>query len=400
MQVLVVNCGSSSIKYQLLNMETEAVLAKGLVDRIGLEGSVLTHQPEGMDKVVVEANIFNHSVGIKMVLDALIDADHGVIASMSDINAVGHRIVSGGEKFAESVLVTQEVKEGIIECYDMAPLHNPAHMLGINACEELMPGVPQVVVFDNAFHQTMPKYAFMYGLPYEIYEKYHVRKYGAHGTSHRYVAQRAAEFLGRPQEELKLITCHLGNGSSITAVNGGHSVDTSMGFTPLEGLIMGTRCGDVDPAVIPFIMKKEGFTPEQMDTFINKKSGVLGISGLSSDFRDLENAAQEGNERARLALDMFAYRVRRYIGAFVAAMNGVDAVVFTAGLGENGVTMRERICQGLDWLGTSIDPLKNQVLGKEAEISVTGSAVKLLVIPTNEELMIARDTKEICEKLG
>lgn len=400
MQVLVVNCGSSSIKYQLLNMETEAVLAKGLVDRIGLDGSVLTHQPEGMDKVVVEANIFNHSVGIKMVLDALIDANHGVIASMSDINAVGHRIVSGGEKFAESVLVSQEVKEGIIECYDMAPLHNPAHMLGINACEELMPGVPQVVVFDNAFHQTMPKHAFMYALPYEIYEKYHVRKYGAHGTSHRYVAQRAAEFLGRPQEELKLITCHLGNGSSITAVNGGHSVDTSMGFTPLEGLIMGTRCGDIDPAVIPYVMKKEGFTPEQMDTFMNKKSGVLGISGLSSDFRDLENAAQEGNERARLALDMFAYRVRRYIGAFVAAMNGVDAVVFTAGLGENGVMMRERICQGLDWLGTSIDPLKNQVLGKEAEISVAGSAVKLLVIPTNEELMIARDTKEICQKLG
>jgi len=399
MQVLVVNCGSSSIKYQLLNMETEAVLAKGLVDRIGLEGSVLTHQPEGMDKVVVEADIFNHSVGIKMVLEALIDANHGVISAMSDINAVGHRIVSGGEKFAASVLVAPEVKEGIVECYDMAPLHNPAHMLGINACEELMPGVPQVVVFDNAFHQTMPKHAFMYGLPYEIYEKYHVRKYGAHGTSHRYVAQRAAEFLERPQEELKLITCHLGNGSSITAVKGGHSVDTSMGFTPLEGLIMGTRCGDIDPAVIPYVMKKEGFTPEQMDTFMNKKSGVLGISGLSSDFRDLENAAQAGHERARLALEMFAYRVRRYIGAFVAAMNGVDAVVFTAGLGENGVAMRARICEGLEWLGTGIDPLKNQVLGQEAEISVAGSAVKLLVIPTNEELMIARDTKEICQEV-
>lgn len=399
MRILVVNCGSSSIKYQLLNMENETVLAKGLLDRIGLEGSVLTHQPAGNEKVVIETPVPNHSVGIRMVLDALVDVNHGVIANMSDIHAIGHRIVSGGEKFAESVLVNTVVKEGIIECYDMAPLHNPAHMLGIVACEELMPGMPQVVVFDNAFHQTMPKRAYMYGLPYEMYTKHHIRKYGAHGTSHRYVSQRAADFLGKPLRDLKLITCHLGNGSSIAAVKGGICIDTSMGFTPLEGLVMGTRCGDIDPAVIPYVMKKEGFTPDQMDTYMNKKSGVLGISGMSSDFRDLENAAKEGHERAQLALDIFAYRVQRYIGSYVAVMNGLDAVVFTAGLGENGIMMRERICNGLECFNMRLDPARNNVIGKEAEINTADSKVKILVIPTNEELMIARDTKEICQNL-
>jgi acetate kinase len=399
MKVLVVNCGSSSIKYQFLNMENEAVLAKGLVERIGLEGAILTHQPEGKDKVVIKADIPNHSVGIKLVLNALTDAKHGVISSMSEINAVGHRVVHGGEKFASSVLISPAVKEAIIENYAMAPLHNPPNMLGINACEELMPGVPEVAVFDTAFHQTMPKHAYLYGLPYEAYEKYGLRKYGFHGTSHKYVSQRGAEMMGRPIGDLKIITCHLGNGASITAVKHGKSVDTTMGFTPLEGLVMGTRCGEIDPAIIPFLMKKEGFTPEQIDSYLNKKSGVLGISGISSDFRDIENAAEGGNERARLALEIFAYKVRRFIGAYAAVMNGVDAIVFTAGLGENGIDMRDRICNGLEYLGTRIDPARNNIRGKEAEISAEGSKVKLLVVPTNEELVIARDTKEICQNL-
>lgn len=399
MKVLVVNCGSSSVKYQLLNMDNELVLAKGLVERIGLDGSVLTHQPEGKEKVVINTDIPNHSVGIKLVVDALVDADHGVISDMSEINAVGHRVVHGGEKFSSSVLISPAVKEAIIECYDMAPLHNPPHMLGIEACEEMMPGVPQVAVFDTAFHQTMPKHAFLYALPYEAYERYGVRKYGFHGTSHKYVSQRAAEFMGRNLSDLKIITCHLGNGASIAAVKHGQSIDTSMGFTPLEGLVMGTRCGEIDPAVIPFLMKKEGFTPEQIETYLNKKSGVLGISGISSDFRDIEEAAAEGHERAHLALEIFAYKVRRFIGGYVAAMNGVDAIVFTAGLGENGIIMRDRICNGLEFLGTRVDPARNNIRGKETEISTEGSKVKILVIPTNEELVIAQDTKEICQNL-
>lgn len=399
MKVLVVNCGSSSIKYQLFNMSDESVLAKGLVERIGLEGAVLTHQPAGKDKVVITGDISNHSVGIKLVLEALTDANHGVIASMKEIVAVGHRVVHGGEKFADSVLITPDVMRALEECIEMAPLHNPPNILGINACAELMPGVPQVGVFDTAFHQTMPKAAFLYGLPYEAYEKYGVRRYGFHGTSHKYVSQRAAEMMGQHMSNLRIITCHLGNGSSLAAIKYGKAIDTSMGFTPLEGLVMGTRCGEIDPAIIPFLMKKEGMTPDQMDEYLNKKSGVLGISGVSSDFRDIENAAGEGNERAQLALDVFAYKVRKYVGGYVASMGGVDAIVFTAGLGENSIEMRDKICNGLEYLGTRIDHEKNNVRGKAQEISVDGAKVKIFVIPTNEELVIARDTKAICGSL-
>lgn len=399
MKVLVVNCGSSSIKYQLFNMSDESVLAKGLVERIGLEGAVLTHQPAGKDKVVITGDISNHSVGIKLVLEALTDANHGVIASMKEIVAVGHRVVHGGEKFADSVLITPDVMRALEECIEMAPLHNPPNILGINACAELMPGVPQVGVFDTAFHQTMPKAAFLYGLPYEAYEKYGVRRYGFHGTSHKYVSQRAAEMMGQHMSNLRIITCHLGNGSSLAAIKYGKAIDTSMGFTPLEGLVMGTRCGEIDPAIIPFLMKKEGMTPDQMDEYLNKKSGVLGISGVSSDFRDIEDAAGEGNERAQLALDVFAYKVRKYVGGYVASMGGVDAIVFTAGLGENSIEMRDKICNGLEYLGTRIDHEKNNVRGKAQEISVDGAKVKIFVIPTNEELVIARDTKAICGSL-
>ncbi|WP_312200141.1 acetate/propionate family kinase [Anaerospora hongkongensis] len=399
MKVLVVNCGSSSIKYQLFNMSDESVLAKGLVERIGLEGAVLTHQPAGKDKVVITGDISNHSVGIKLVLEALADANHGVIASMKEIVAVGHRVVHGGEKFADSVLITPDVMRALEECIEMAPLHNPPNILGINACAELMPGVPQVGVFDTAFHQTMPKAAFLYGLPYEAYEKYGVRRYGFHGTSHKYVSQRAAEMMGQHMSNLRIITCHLGNGSSLAAIKYGKAIDTSMGFTPLEGLVMGTRCGEIDPAIIPFLMKKEGMSPDQMDEYLNKKSGVLGISGVSSDFRDIEDAAGEGNERAQLALDVFAYKVRKYVGGYVASMGGVDAIVFTAGLGENSIEMRDKICNGLEYLGTRIDHAKNNVRGKAQEISVDGAKVKIFVIPTNEELVIARDTKAICGSL-
>ena len=399
MKVLVVNCGSSSIKYQLFNMTDESVLAKGLVERIGLEGAVLTHQPGDKDKVVFNADISNHSIGIKMVLECLIDANHGVIKSMDEISAVGHRVVHAGEKFADSVLITPAVMAALDECIEMAPLHNPPNILGINACAELMPGVPMVGVFDTAFHQTMPRQAFLYGLPYEAYEKFGVRRYGFHGTSHKYVSQRAAELMDEHMTNLRIITCHLGNGASLAAVKHGKCVDTSMGFTPLEGLVMGTRCGDIDPAIIPYLMKKTGMSAEEIDTYLNKKSGVLGISGVSSDFRDIESASNEGNDRAKLALEIFSYTVRKYIGSYVAAMGGADAIVFTAGLGENSITLRDRICQGLEFLGTRVDPVKNNVRGKAQEISVDGARVKLFVIPTNEELVIARDTKEICEHL-
>lgn len=399
MKIFVVNCGSSSIKYQLVDMTDESVVAKGLVERIGMQGSILTHQPVGKDKVVIDADIKDHSIGIKLVLDALVDKDHGVISSMKEISAVGHRVVHGGEKFADSVLITPAVMNALEECVDMAPLHNPPNILGINACAELMPGVPQVGVFDTAFHQTMPKLAFLYGLPYEAYEKYGLRRYGFHGTSHRFVSQRCAELMNEQISKLRIVTCHLGNGSSLAAIKYGKSIDTSMGFTPLEGLVMGTRSGGVDPAIIPFLMKKEHMSPDQVDNYLNKKSGVLGISGVSSDFRDIENAANEGNERAQLALDMFAYKVRKYIGGYVAAMGGVDAIVFTAGLGENSISMRDKICNGLEFLGTRIDPVKNNVRGKAQEISVDGAKVRLFVIPTNEELVIARDTKTICSSL-
>ncbi len=395
MKVLVINCGSSSLKYQLFNMEDESVLAKGLVERIGIEGSMLTHQPTGKDKAVMNTDIPNHSVGIKMVLEALTDKAHGVIGSMSEIAAVGHRVVHGGEKFAGSVLITPEVMQALEDCIEMAPLHNPPNILGINACSEIMPDVPQVGVFDTAFHQTMPAKAFLYGLPYDAYKNYGIRRYGFHGTSHKYVSQQAAELMGRSASELKIITCHLGNGASVAAVKNGQSIDTSMGFTPLEGLVMGTRSGEVDPAILPFLMKKENLTAEQIDSYLNKKSGVLGLSGISSDFRDIEQAAEEGNERAQLALDVFAYRVKKFIGSYTAVMGGVDAIVFTAGVGENDIYMREQICEGLEYLGTAIDKAKNKVRGKNAEISVDGAKVKIFVVPTNEELVIARDTMEI-----
>lgn len=396
MKVLVVNCGSSSIKYQLFNMDDESVLAKGLVERIGLDGSVLTHRPRGKDKVVLSGDIKDHNVGIRMVLEALTDKRHGVIASMKEIDAVGHRVVHGGEKFAGSVLITPAVMDALTECVELAPLHNPPNILGINACAELMPGVPQVAVFDTAFHQTMPKYAFLYGLPYEAYEKYGIRRYGFHGTSHRFVSQRVAELMDQDITKLRIISCHLGNGASIAAVKYGRSIDTSMGFTPLEGLVMGTRCGEIDPAIIPFLMKKEDMTADQVDNYLNKKAGVLGLSGVSSDFRDIEEAANNGNERAKLALEVFAYKVRKYIGGYVAAMGGVDAIAFTAGLGENSITMRAAICQGLEYLGTRLDPIKNNVRGQTREISADGAKVKIFVVPTNEELVIARDTEKIC----
>lgn len=396
MKVLVVNCGSSSIKYQLFEMDDESVLAKGLVERIGLEGSVLTHEPTGKEKVVINSNITNHTIGIGLVLEALIDANHGVISSMKEIDAIGHRGVHGGEKFSDSVLVTPDVIKAIEDCIEMAPLHNPPNISGIDACTELMPGIPQVAVFDTAFHQTMPKKAYMYALPYEAYEKYGIRRYGFHGTSHKYVSQRVAELMGKDYKDLKIITCHLGNGSSVAAIQNGECIDTSMGFTPLEGLVMGTRCGNIDPAIIPFLMKKENMTMEQIDTYINKKSGVLGISGVSSDFRDIEKAAAAGNERAQLALDMFTYEVVKFIGSYAAAMNGVDAIIFTAGVGENAIGMRDQITAGVEYLGTKIDKEKNNVRGKEREISVDGAKVKVFVIPTNEELVIARDTKKIC----
>jgi acetate kinase len=395
-KVLVINCGSSSLKYQLFDMTDETVLAKGLVERIGIDG-VLTHQPAGKDKVVVKNDIKNHSIAIKMVVEALISPEHGVIASMSEISAVGHRVVHGAEEFAGSVKITPAVMDALERCIEMAPLHNPPNILGINACAELMPGVPQCGVFDTAFHQTMPKKAYIYGLPYEAYEKYGVRRYGFHGTSHRFVSESVAELMGKDLKDLKVITCHLGNGSSLAAVEHGKCVDTSMGFTPLEGLVMGTRSGDIDPAIITFLMKKKNMSIEEADNYINKQSGVLGISGVSSDFRDIENAANQGNDHAQLALDIFAYNVHKYIGSYAAAMNGVDAIVFTAGLGENSISMREKICHGLEFLGATLDTEANKVRGKAKEISTSDSKVKIFVIPTNEELVIARDTKMLCK---
>ena len=399
MKVLVINCGSSSLKYQLFDMTDETVLAKGLIERIGMDGSILTHCPGELDKIEIAADIPNHAVALQMVMAALISEKHGVIKSMDEISAIGHRVVHGAEKFASSVLITSEVMRALEECVEMAPLHNPPNIVGINACKELMPKVPQVGVFDTAFHQTMPKAAFLYGLPYEAYTKYGIRRYGFHGTSHKYVSQRCGDLMGKHASDLRIITCHLGNGASIAAVKYGRSIMTSMGFTPLEGLIMGTRCGDIDPAIPVYMMKKTGMTLEEVDNIMNKKSGVLGISGVSSDFRDIEKAAKEGNERAQLALDMFSGEVRKYIGAYVAIMGGVDAIVFTAGLGENSIEMRDMICNGLEYLGTRIDEVRNNVRGKAQEISVEGSKVKIFVIPTNEELVIARDTRDICAPL-
>jgi len=397
MKVLVINAGSSSLKYKLIDMNTEAVMAKGLCERIGIDGSKLSHTPAGSDKVVIEQDMPNHSVAIKLVLNALTDKDHGVIADMSEISAVGHRLVHGGEFFSGSVLITDEVKKAVEECNPLAPLHNPANLTGVAACEEAMPGVPNVGVFDTAFHQTMPQKAYMYGIPYEYYEKYKIRKYGFHGTSHNYVAHRVAEMMGKPIEELKIITCHLGNGSSIAAVDCGKVVDTSMGLTPLDGLVMGTRSGSIDPAIIPFLAKNEGLTIEEIDNILNKKSGVFGISGVSSDFRDLEAASADGNERATLALEMFFHSVKGYIGRYASIMGGVDVVTFAGGVGENGPETRAAILAGHEFMGIKIDDAKNKTRGVEAEISTDDSKVKVFVVPTDEELTIARDTKKIIE---
>ena len=399
MKVLVINCGSSSLKYQVLDMTNESLLAKGLVERIGMEGSVITHEKTGMDKYKLVTPMEDHKDAIAQVLMAIQDADHGVVTSMDEIGAVGHRVVHAGEKYADSVLITEEVIKALEECVELAPLHNPPNLLGIAACKELMPTTPMVGVFDTAFHQTMPAESYLYALPYEYYTKYGVRRYGFHGTSHKYVSQRAADMLNVNISDLKIITCHLGNGASVSAIKGGKCIDTSMGFTPLEGLVMGTRSGDIDPAIVNFIAKKEGLSHEEADNVLNKKSGVLGISGVSSDFRDIEAALEDGNERAALALKVFAHKVRFYIGAYIAEMNGVDAIVFTAGVGENDIYMREVICQELGNLGIKLDVVKNKVRGKETIISTEDAKVKLLLIPTNEELMIARDTLNIVSKL-
>lgn len=391
MNVLVINCGSSSLKFQLINSESEAVLAKGLCERIGIDGR-LTYQPAGGEKNVSEKAMPTHTEAIQFVIDALTDADTGVVKSLDEIGAVGHRVVHGGEKFAKSVVVTPEVKAAIAECNDLAPLHNPANLIGIEACESLMPGTPQVVVFDTAFHQTMPEKAYMYGLPYEYYEKYKVRRYGFHGTSHSFVSKRVAEIVGKPYNATKTIVCHLGNGASVSAVLNGESVDTSMGLTPLEGLVMGTRSGDIDPAIMEFIAKKENLDIAGIMNVLNKKSGVEGVSGVSSDFRDLEAAAKAGNKRAELAIDVFAYRVAKYVGAYTAAMNGVDNIVFTAGIGENCSFVRTKVCSYLGYLGITIDEEANGKRGEEIIISTPDSKVKVLVVPTNEELAIARET--------
>ena len=393
MKVLVLNCGSSSLKYQLIDMSNEEVLCIGLVERIGIEGSILKQEKDGVEgKLVVEQPMKNHQDAIKLVLDAVVDAKFGGVQDIKEVEAVGHRVVHGGEKFAGSVLITDEVKAALVECTDLAPLHNPANIMGIEACEAILPGVPMVGVFDTAFHQTMPKKSYLYGLPHELYTKYGVRRYGFHGTSHRYVTQRAAAMLGKNVEDCKIITCHLGNGASIAAVDGGKCVDTSMGFTPLEGLIMGTRCGDIDAAILPFLMEKEGLDAKGLSDLMNKKSGVYGMTGISSDFRDIEGAAANGDEKAQVALDAYAQRVKKYIGAYAAEMNGVDAVVFTAGVGENGIDMRKAIASNMEFLGMNFDEEANKVRGKETVISTADSKVKILLIPTNEELMIARDT--------
>ena len=397
MNILVINAGSSSLKYQLLNPETGALLAKGLCERIGIDGK-FTYKPQVEGKKVLDAidvAMPTHSEAIQAVLDALVDAENGVIGSMKEIDAVGHRVVHGGEAFNKSVLITDEVMKALEDCIPLAPLHNPANLTGIRACQQVMPGVPMVAVFDTAFHQTMPAKAYMYALPYAYYENDKVRRYGFHGTSHKYVAGRAAAMLGKKPEELKLVSCHLGNGSSITAVDGGKSVDTSMGFTPLAGLPMGTRAGDLDAGILQYVMNKYGLSIDEMLNVLNKKSGVEGLSGVSSDFRDLENAAAEGNEKASLSREKFAYEVKKYVGAYAAAMGGVDAIIFTAGVGENDKAIRAMVCKGLEYMGVKLDDEANSVRGKETVISTADSKVKVLLIPTNEELMIAMDTASI-----
>lgn len=397
MKILVINCGSSSLKYQLIDMETEELMAKGLVERIGIEGSRIKHETIGKEKKTIETPMQDHKRALELVMESLTNEEYGAIKSLDEIDAVGHRVVHGGEDFAQSVIIDEKVLKGIEDNVEIAPLHNPPNIMGIKACQRLLPNVKQVAVFDTAFHQTMPAESYIYALPYEYYEKYKIRRFGFHGTSHKYITNRAAEMLGKNVNEVNLITCHLGNGSSICAVKNGKSIDTSMGFTPLEGLAMGTRCGDLDPAILPFLMEKENLSTDEINTLINKKSGVLGISGVSSDFRDIEAARDEGNKRAKLALDIFEKRVRGYIGSYMTELDHVDAIVFTAGVGENSIEMRESIVSGLKSLGIKIDTERNNVRGEDKLISADDSSIKIFVIPTNEELMIARDTKALVE---
>lgn len=397
MKILVLNCGSSSIKYQLLNMDTEEQITKGLVERIGMKESALKYTV-GDAQYIIEQDIAGHSAGISLVLDMISQGPHRVINSLSEISGVGHRVTHGGEKFSDSVLINDAVTEDIKACIPIAPLHNPANLEGIYACQRLMPKIPQVAVFDTAFHQTMPEKAYLYGLPYELYKKYGVRRYGFHGTSHRYVMEQTAKLMGKKPDDLKLIICHLGNGASVTAVKNGKSVDTSMGFTPLDGLIMGTRCGEIDPALVGFIMDNEDMTVKQVSRYLNERSGVLGLSGISSDFRDLEDAASDGDERAELAINVFAYQVEKYIGSYVMAMNGVDAIVFTAGLGENSPSVRAKICADLDYLGSRLDPQRNEYGEETRKITTDDSKVAVYIVPTNEEIMIARECKRFLKK--
>lgn len=398
MKTLVINCGSSSLKYQLIDMATEDCMVQGLVERIGIEGSILTQKVEGKDKYVINSDIKDHKEAIRLVLEALVDPVHGVIKSMDEISAVGHRVVHGGEKYSDSVLINDEVLQSIKDCIVLAPLHNPPNVIGIEACKELMPNTPMVAVFDTAFHQTMPEKAFVYALPYELYEKEHIRKYGFHGTSHKYVSAKIAEAMGKNIEDLKIITCHLGNGASIAAIKNGKCVDTTMGFTPLEGLVMGTRCGNIDPAVVTYLIDELGYTSQEVNTLMNKKSGIFGVSGVSSDFRDVEAAADKGSKEAQIALDLFRNSVKKYIGAYIAEMNGCDVIVFTAGVGENSIIERGAICRDLEFLGIELDEERNNIRAKVAEISKEGSRIKLFVVPTNEELMIAQDTVSIISK--
>lgn len=395
MNILVINCGSSSLKYQLIDMDNEGVLAKGLVERIGIEGARVKHETTGIEEVIIEEPMSDHKKALELVLNALIDPNYGAVKSMDEIGAVGHRVVHGGEQFSSSVIIDDKVMGALNDCIELAPLHNPPNIMGIEACQELMEDTPMVGVFDTAFHQTIPAENYIYPLPYELYEKYGVRKYGFHGTSHKYVAERTAAILDKDIEDLNIITCHLGNGASVCAVKGGKSVETSMGFTPLEGLAMGTRSGDIDPAIITFIMEKENLTFKEVNNLINQESGVLGISGVSSDFRDIEKAMAEGNERAKLAIDVFSNRVKKYIGAYAAIMCRVDALVFTAGVGENSIEIREQICDGLDCINIKLDKELNKVRGKEAIVSKDLTSAAVLVVPTNEELMIAKETFEL-----
>ena len=392
MKILVINCGSSSLKYQLFNMDDHSVMAKGLCERIGIEGSLLKHTKTGMDTVEMEKPMENHKDAVALVLDMLVDDKYGVITDVSEITAVGHRVVHAGQKYSDSVIVDEDVKKVVKECFDFAPLHNSANLIGIEACEHAMPGTPNVAVFDTAFHQTMPEKAYMYAVPYEYYEKYGVRRYGFHGTSHAFVSSKAIELGGLDKDNSKIVVCHIGNGGSVSAVQNGKCIDTSMGLTPLEGLIMGTRSGDIDPAVVQFIAHKEDKTLDDVLNILNKKSGVLGISGVSSDFRDLTKAAEDGNHRAKIAIEAYAYRIAKYIGAYTAAMNGVDAIVFTAGVGENNGAIRKNICEYLGYLGVELDDGENAKRGEDLVISTAASKVKIMVIPTNEELKIAQET--------